>query len=327
MAAWHAGTVQSVTMTTSDLDQARSLIRDHFYSHAVDVLSPAPWRAEFHVATGDAVTVGDCYFGADVRMRFGDLGAYHVDVPLTGELVWRQAPRELSVATPTCAAVFQPVGECTLERWSGDCQLLAVKIEQEALERELAAMLDAPVVQRVMFAPTFDLSRGEGASWLRLLKLISVDAREQQSLLHHPEVGDRLRDSVITGLLLAGHHQYRPMLDGAGAVAASPRAVRRVVEAVRADPQRAYTIGELARIALVSRRSLQYAFQRHLGTTPMAYLRDVRLELSHEMLRDCDPAVTTVADVAYRSGFAHLGRFAAAYRTRFGVSPSTTLRS
>jgi AraC-like DNA-binding protein len=34
----------------------------------------------------------------------------------------------------------------------------------------------------------------------------------------------------------------------------------------------------------------------------------------------------TVAAVAHRWGFAHLGRFAYAYRARFGVSPSETLR-
>jgi AraC-like DNA-binding protein len=34
----------------------------------------------------------------------------------------------------------------------------------------------------------------------------------------------------------------------------------------------------------------------------------------------------TVADVAFRWGFNHLGRFAAFYRTRYGVPPSRTLR-
>jgi AraC-like DNA-binding protein len=33
-----------------------------------------------------------------------------------------------------------------------------------------------------------------------------------------------------------------------------------------------------------------------------------------------------VADAAYRWGFNHLGRFAAAYREKYGVSPSRTVR-
>jgi AraC-like DNA-binding protein len=35
---------------------------------------------------------------------------------------------------------------------------------------------------------------------------------------------------------------------------------------------------------------------------------------------------TTVTSVALDSGFAHLGRFAAAYRHHYGESPSETLR-
>ena len=34
-----------------------------------------------------------------------------------------------------------------------------------------------------------------------------------------------------------------------------------------------------------------------------------------------------IGHVAYAAGFAHLGRFAAAYRARYGVPPSQTLRS
>jgi transcriptional regulator GlxA family with amidase domain len=58
----------------------------------------------------------------------------------------------------------------------------------------------------------------------------------------------------------------------------------------------------------------------------MAYLQSVRLDRAHETLRDEDPARVTVAAVAHRTGFAHLGRFATAYRVRYGVSPSETLR-
>ncbi len=34
-----------------------------------------------------------------------------------------------------------------------------------------------------------------------------------------------------------------------------------------------------------------------------------------------------MTDIATKWGFGHLGRFAAAYRARFGESPSHTLRS
>jgi AraC-like DNA-binding protein len=61
--------------------------------------------------------------------------------------------------------------------------------------------------------------------------------------------------------------------------------------------------------------------------SPMAYLRHVRLARAHEELRRSDPGQVTVAEVAYRWGFGHLGRFSASYQAQYGVSPSQTLRA
>jgi transcriptional regulator GlxA family with amidase domain len=56
----------------------------------------------------------------------------------------------------------------------------------------------------------------------------------------------------------------------------------------------------------------------------MAYLRRVRLQkVREELLRDSADGVT---DIATRWGFEHLGRFAGAYRRRYGETPSETRR-
>ena len=83
----------------------------------------------------------------------------------------------------------------------------------------------------------------------------------------------------------------------------------------------------IAEAAHVGPRALQRGFRSALDTTPLGYLRTVRLERAHDELRVADPTDgTTVAGVAARWGFAHPGRFAAEYRRRFGRSPGDTLR-
>jgi choline dehydrogenase-like flavoprotein len=62
-----------------------------------------------------------------------------------------------------------------------------------------------------------------------------------------------------------------------------------------------------------------------LHTSPMAYLRNVRLRRAHETLLESDPATATVSSVAYRWGFTNLGRFAAAHTTRYREPPAKTL--
>jgi TolB-like protein len=57
---------------------------------------------------------------------------------------------------------------------------------------------------------------------------------------------------------------------------------------------------------------------------PMAFLRDLRLgRARQELLRASGGA--SVTDIARRSGFNHVGRFATQYRARYGESPSATL--
>jgi AraC-like DNA-binding protein/DNA-binding CsgD family transcriptional regulator len=106
-----------------------------------------------------------------------------------------------------------------------------------------------------------------------------------------------------------------------------PILVKRVVEAIEARPDSPFTISTLAQVAHVSARTLQEAFRRHMGISPMSYLQQVRLSRAHDDLRHADVSHFTVARIAHRWGFSHLGRFAAAYRTKYGVNPSHTLRS
>jgi AraC-like DNA-binding protein len=96
-----------------------------------------------------------------------------------------------------------------------------------------------------------------------------------------------------------------------------------VLELFETDPARAYDLDALARAARVSRRTLQKHFRRALGTTPLAALREIRLARARRALLQ-DRADTPVTEIALRCGFTHFGRFAAAYRARYGEAPSAT---
>ncbi|WP_416393246.1 MULTISPECIES: helix-turn-helix transcriptional regulator [unclassified Curtobacterium] len=67
----------------------------------------------------------------------------------------------------------------------------------------------------------------------------------------------------------------------------------RAVELLRHDPARPWTFGELAASVPTSVRSLQEGFRRALDTTPMAYLRRLRLERAREDLLTARPGSVT----------------------------------
>lgn len=85
------------------------------------------------------------------------------------------------------------------------------------------------------------------------------------------------------------------------------------------------TVNDVAAAAGMSARGLQSAFQRVHQTTPLGYLRAVRLLMARQQLES--GAATSVSDVARAVGIVHLGRFAAAYREAFGELPGETLRA
>ncbi|WP_409060610.1 AraC family transcriptional regulator [Streptomyces sp. SYP-A7185] len=320
---------------TADVDEARQVIGDTFYSNFMDVLDGGSrdFRAEFDIGQLGALTVGELSCGADVRMRVGELGAYHVNIPLSGHMRFRQGGGASTVATAERAGVFQPVGDTVVERWTGDCRVLAVKMDREALEQRLERLLGRPVRVPLTLAPELDTSRGPGRSWARLVTAVVDDLREghdallgQTSLYTSPLLSAPLQEALLNGLLLAVEHPYRAELT-APAQQLRPAPVKRAMDAVKQRPEYPFTPAGLAAEARVGVRWLQEAFRRYVGMSPMAYVRDVRLVRVRDELRAAGPGEVSVSEVAHRWGFGHLGRFAEQYHARFGELPSQTLRS
>jgi AraC-like DNA-binding protein len=107
----------------------------------------------------------------------------------------------------------------------------------------------------------------------------------------------------------------------------SPATLHRAVVFIDEHADQDITIADIAAAACVTIRAVQLAFHRHLDTTPTRYLRRVRLDRAHRQLLAADPERETVSAVAYQWGFSSSSRFAAYYRTAYGVSPSATLQA
>lgn len=108
---------------------------------------------------------------------------------------------------------------------------------------------------------------------------------------------------------------------------AYPAALQRALAYIEANAQCALALGDIARAAYLSPRALQLTFRRHMGTTPMAYLRRVRVERARIDLMAATPhRPVTVTEVAHRWGFPGASRFATLYRAAIGEKPSQTLR-
>lgn len=76
---------------------------------------------------------------------------------------------------------------------------------------------------------------------------------------------------------------------------------------------------ELSQRVGLSERTLQRGFRELFGATVFGYVTQQRMIEAEQLLRD---RKMTIAEVANRVGYAHLGCFAAAFRRQFGLKPS-----
>lgn len=268
------------------------------------------------------LTLGFVQFGTETQLDPGALGAYHVNVALSGA-VESWCGKQQVVARPGTAAVFTPREHTVLPKWGADAGQLCIKIGRRALESELEAMLGRPVDSPVRFDLAFDLTSPAGRSWLSVVHMLLGELDTERSLAREsPAHREQLERMVISSLLLAQRHDHVEALF-ADAPPARTRTVKRVVDALDGAPEQPWSLPGMAKLAEVSARRLQQGFAEQMGMPPMAYLKVVRLEkVRHDLIE----GTGSVGDIAYRWGFTHLGRFAEAYRRRFTETPSETLR-
>lgn len=309
----------------SSIDDAKAAVGQNFFTTSMDLVEPGtPYDFRFAGAELGALSVGRCRYDAGIRIGMSDLQTcYYVNLPTNGAMrtEHRRASTEVS---PGRAAVFQPVGDVRMTT-SDRYDSYAVRVDRRVLEGALEDRLGHPPGDSLELGLLLDLQSAAGLRWARLVRLFSAEARTAGSALTNPLVAAPLHDAVIDGLLTAAEHRYREALEHP-VRSWGPGPVYHAIEAMHAQAHHPFTPARLARITGVSVRSLQEGFRRHVDVSPMAYLRRVRMERAHHDLRAGDPTETTVTDVALRWGFTHLGRFAADYRSSFGVHPSQTLR-
>ena len=145
---------------------------------------------------------------------------------------------------------------------------------------------------------------------------------ERPELLEKQATRTALRNAVLEAIARLGEvGTFRPDRASVGRHTRIMLRFEQVVEEASEEP---LSMLEICRRAGTSRRLLESVVQLRTGKAPWEYLRWRRLWRARSLLSRPDED-TTVTDVAFRLGFWHLGRFAAAYAGTFGERPSLTL--
>lgn len=89
--------------------------------------------------------------------------------------------------------------------------------------------------------------------------------------------------------------------------------------AIHGEPQKAWTVAELAQVCCMSRSKFSDTFSAMMGESPLAYLAQHRLRLASRYLRE---SALHIHQIAERVGYSSETAFSQAFKRQFLLSPS-----
>lgn len=319
------GPLQSFSrLASNDVDLVRESVAKVFCSHQLephgDVNQLNAWQNSAPLAKS---TVSLMSYGAPVTVDPGYLETFYLMMlPFAGRAEIAAGDRSF-VSDQGTASLLNP-DESVRMNWDGACAKRMVRIERAAMEQQLAHLLDRPLRQPLRFDPVMRMD-SRAMVWWRYVGLLidELDALGPQAA--KTASVSQLESLLMTSILEVQPHNYsEALIEPRGAIA--PRHVRQVERYIEAHAREPIDLVRLIEVSGVSARTLFDGFQRFRGTSPMAYLRSVRLKGVRDTLL-CGSAGKTVSEIATEWQFFELGRFAGLYRQCYGETPSQTLRS
>lgn len=268
--------------------------------------------------------IGYIQYGPPVELRAMQRDEYWIQLPVRGQLEVVGGANSVTCDSARAAIASPTRSDYYLIRSGEGCAGIRLCLFKAAFVAQLAALLGEPASTPLEFASGMDATSGHGLRLARYVLMAINDLDDSASMLSNPIAVSAFEQFVITGLLLSQPHNFSAALQRHEEHIA-PRTVRRALDYIEANLDRAITLPQIVEATGVAGRTLFKHFRDFKGVSPMRYLRNARFEQVRQVLLRTEPEQSVTA-VAMKFGFVHLGRFSVEYRARFGESPSQTIR-
>lgn len=310
-------------LNSGNVSEITDQVSQHLWSHRMCVAPGEPLQSRLYGVFFGSAALFDLHYGAEVEIDAGDIARYYL-VRVTLQGAGEVTLGKRSAALREGGLTISSPSERSILRIGQDCRSLILRIEREALERQLQQLLERPLRQALVF----DLEAAPGSPGLAAVQeTLDYLCR----LYRHPAIegvtqtlAAGFSDYLASLLLMQLPHNYSEALR-ADRRQPLPLHVRRARDYIEDHIDAPIALPDLAAHCGVSIRTLQNGFAQFLKQSPSDYLRNRRLARAHAALaeaRDGD----SVTDILLRCGVTSFGHFATHYRKRYGCLPSETLR-
>ncbi|WNZ26951.1 helix-turn-helix domain-containing protein [Leptolyngbya sp. NK1-12] len=156
------------------------------------------------------------------------------------------------------------------------------------------------------------------------LKQIYELLHQHSPLLHKPDFQQIILQDFLPLFITALTAQQEQQVSAR--IFRRSQLVKQADDYMQSHIDQTLTLTDLCQALGTSSRALCYGFQEMFGTSPMSYLKILRLQGAYRALKSAEPSNKTVTEIATQFGFYHLGYFAHDYKQAFGELPSETLK-
>lgn len=311
-------------LQTSDPEECLDIVSRYLGPHGLRTkLGRRPFKATLNNAKLQGSTITYLGYNAGTETLSAVIeGAYLILIPLSGNIRCLYDRQEFMLS-PAAGLTIEPDKPFTLQTGEASSGLMW-RVPRSVLEQHVQEMIGT-TLSPLAFRPVLDWGCGRTASLLRSVQFVAGELdrlSDQTGISRH--LKENFEQLLIRTLIEVQPNNVRESPAYQGDFIA-PRCVRKVEEYIAAHLDEPLTVADLTRVSGVSERSLYLAFKKFRGTSPMAYLRDLRLKQIREDLLEADPNCS-VTEILSRRGVFQFGRFAAFYKKRYGETPSQTLR-
>lgn len=241
---------------------------------------------------------------------YGDGSYGHVHLLRSGRLTFRDKRNQLIELTePSLVLVARPQQHQLVATEVDEAQLVcATLLFDGGADNPLTLALPDYIVKPLgelpgltanldwLFEEAFGDECGRDVVLNRLFELMVIQ------LLRHLIASGSIESGMMAGL-------------------ANPR-LSRALTCIHNEPQRNWSVADLAEIASMSRASFAAHFRQTVGVTPADYLANWRISLAQKRLREGRPIALIADEVGYESPSA----LARTFRRKLGASPREWLQ-
>lgn len=268
-----------------------------------------------------ALSIGYLEYGTNVTVSINQpTDNYSVSLPLQGRQLVRES--ETRTFSEVDRALVVSPDRCFTIDIDGSYRSLFVTINRKFVELALRNLIGRPVTQPLVFEPEMQLGGAGAASWWRTAKYYLRELGTEGSIFSYPNMAAELELGLVRALLLAQRNNYSDEITRKF-VGRLPEYFVRAKRYIEENFANAVKIEDIECASGVTSAKLCASFNEFSGTTPMAYLKKVRLDnVRLELLNG--RLDRSISSLAMEAGLNHLGRFSVEYKQAFAESPTET---